>query len=79
MKVASAFNASVTVVKVGSRVSEYSASYVKLAQERMDEWDVDKPGVEVLEWAVNFFAESQYITTSTVEAGLQKTTLIEKR
>jgi len=78
MKVASAFNASVTVVKVGSRISEYSASYVKLAQERMDEWDFDKPGVEVLEWAFNFLAESQYITTSTVETGFPKTTLIEK-
>ena len=78
MKVASAFNASVTVVKVGPRISEYSASHVKLAQERMGEWDFDSPGVEVLEWAFNFLAENQYITPSTVETGFPKTTLVEK-
>ena len=78
MNVASAFNASVTVVKVGPRISEYSASHVKLAQERMGEWDFDRPGVEVLEWAFNYFAEHHYITPSTVETGFPKTTLIEK-
>ena len=38
MNVASAFNASVTVVKVEPQISEHSASHVKLAQERMGEW-----------------------------------------
>ncbi|MDP6684419.1 MAG: universal stress protein [Candidatus Marinimicrobia bacterium] len=78
MEIADAFKASVTVLKVGPRISEYSASQVKLAQERMEEWDFDSPGVEVLEWAFNFLAENQYITPSTVETGFPKTTLIEK-
>lgn len=78
MEIADAFKASVTVLKVGPRISEYSVSQVKLAQERMEEWDFDSPGVEVLEWAFNFLAENQYITPSTVETGFPKTTLIEK-
>jgi len=77
MEVASAFNASVTVVKVGSRISEYSASHVKLAQERMGEWDFDRPGVEVLEWAFNFLADNHYISSTTVETGFPKNTLID--
>ena len=77
MKVASAFNASVTVVKVGSRISEYSASHVKLAQERMGEWDFDSPGVEVLEWAFNFLLDNHYITSSIVETGFSKNTIID--
>ena len=48
MEVASAFNASVTVVKVGPKISEYSASQIKLTQERLGEWDFDSPGVVVL-------------------------------
>ena len=77
MEVASAFNASVTVVKVGSRISEYSASHVKLAQERMGEWDFDSPGVEVLEWAFNFLLDNHYITSSIVETGFSKNTIID--
>ena len=77
MEVAAAFNASVTVVKVGPRISEHSASDVNLAQERMGEWDFDSPGVEVLEWAFNFLADNQYITPGTVETGFPKNTLID--
>jgi len=78
MEVASAFNASVTVVKVGPKISEHSASQVKLTQERLGEWDFDSPGVEVLEWAFSFLAENQYISPSVVETGFPKTTLIER-
>ena len=77
MEIADAFKASVTVVKVGPRISEYSASHVKLAQERMGEWDFDSPGVEVLEWAFNFLADNQYITPGTVETGFPINTLID--
>ena len=77
MEVASAFNASVTVVKVGSRISEYSASLVKLAHERMGEWDFDRPGVDVLEWAFKFLSDNHYITPSIVEKGFPKNTLID--
>jgi len=77
MKVAAAFNASVTVVKVGPKISEYSSSQVKLARGRMEEWDFDSPGVEVLEWAFNFLAEKKYITPLAVETGFPKNTLIE--
>ena len=50
MQVASAFNASVTVVKVGPKISDYSAAHVRLAQERMEKWNFERPGVDVLEW-----------------------------
>jgi len=78
MEVASAFNASVTVIKVGPKISEHSVSQVKLTQERLGEWDFDSPGVEVLEWAFGFLAENQYISPSVVETGFPKNTLIER-
>jgi len=78
MEVASAFNASVTVIKVGPKISEHSVSQVKLTQERLEEWDFDSPGVEVLEWAFGFLAENQYISPSVVEKGFPKNTLIER-
>lgn len=77
MQVASAFNASVTVVKVGPKISDYSAAHVRLAQERMEKWNFERPGVDVLEWAFNFLAENKYITPTTIESGFPQNTLID--
>ncbi len=77
MQVARAFNASATIVDVGEKVSEFSAKVVGLAQERMESWDFNRPGVDVLEWAFNYLADEQFIEPQYIDAGFPKNTLIE--
>ena len=48
MKVAEAFNAKTTIIDVGKKVSEFSSQLVELAQDQMESWDFDPPGVDVL-------------------------------
>ena len=77
MQIAKSFQAAVTIVYVGPKVSDFSLPHVRLAQERMEEWDFDRPGVEVLEWAFNFLAKNDYITSTTIESGFPKNTLVQ--
>ncbi|MBC8346872.1 MAG: universal stress protein [Candidatus Marinimicrobia bacterium] len=77
LQVAKAFKAAVTIAYVGPKVSEFSSSQVRFTQERMEEWEFDRPGVEVLEWAFNFLAENNYITPTMVETGFPKNTLVQ--
>ena len=50
MKVAQAFNAKATIIDVGEKISAFSNQLVDLAQDQMESWDFDPPGVDVLEW-----------------------------
>ena len=77
MQIAKSFQAAVTIVYVGPKISDFSLPHVRLAQERMEEWDFDRPGVEVLEWAFNFLAKKDYITSTTIESGFPKNTLVQ--
>jgi len=77
MKVGKAFNASTTIVDVGEKINQFSMKEVDMVQERMDSWDIDRPGVDVLEWAFEFLAEKELIKTNTIEAGFPKNTLVE--
>ncbi|HIB32387.1 MAG TPA: hypothetical protein EYO45_04680 [Candidatus Marinimicrobia bacterium] len=77
MQIAKSFQAAVTIVYVGPKISDFSLPHVRLAQERMEEWDFDRPGVEVLEWAFNFLAKNDYITSTTIESGFPKNTLVQ--
>jgi|TARA_B110000263_G_scaffold32909_1_gene24965 nucleotide-binding universal stress UspA family protein len=77
MKVSKAFNASTTIVDVGEKINQFSMKEVDMVQERMDSWDIDRPGVDVLEWAFEFLAEKELIKTNTIEAGFPKNTLVE--
>ncbi|MEE8436994.1 MAG: universal stress protein [Candidatus Neomarinimicrobiota bacterium] len=76
MRVAKAFKAAVTIIYVGPKINEFTASQVRLAQERMDQWDFDRPGVDVLNWAFNFLAEKKYILPVVIETGFRKNTLV---
>jgi len=60
IKVAKAFNASTTIVDVGEKVSEFSTKAVGLAQERMESWDFERPGIDVLEWAFSFWFSKKH-------------------
>ena len=76
MQVARAFNASTTIVDVGKKIGEFSTKVVGMAQERMESWDFDRPGVDVLEWAFEYLAEKEFIERTDIEAGFPKNTLV---
>lgn len=77
IRVARAFKASTTIVDVGEKVSEFNTKVVGLSQERMESWNFDRPGVDVLEWAFEFLAEKKFIEPTEVEAGFPKNTLVD--
>ena len=77
MKVAQAFNAKTTIIDVGQKVSEFSSQIVELAQDQMESWDFDPPGVDVLEWAFNYLSENSLIDAKQIETGFPKNRLID--
>ena len=77
MKVAEAFNAKTTIIDVGEKVSEFSSQLVELAQDQMESWDFDPPGVDVLEWAFNYLSENSLIDAKQIETGFPKNRLID--
>jgi len=77
MKVAQAFNAKTTIIDVGEKISEFSSQLVELAQDQMESWDFDPPGVDVLEWAFNYLSENNLIDAKQIETGFPKNRLID--
>lgn len=79
MKVAKAFNSSSTILEVGKKISEFSMKEVSMARERIESWNFDRPGVDVLEWAFNYLCELKLIDKSNRSKGFPKKTLIDDR
>ena len=77
MNVARAFNASTTIVDVGKKINEFSMKDVVLAQERVENWNIDRPGVDVLEWAFEYLAENNFIEKNDIDSGFPKNTLVD--
>ena len=77
MKVANAFSASSTVLEVGEKINEFSMKEVYMARERIESWNFDRPGVDVLEWAFNYLCKEKLINDSSIERGFPKNTLVE--
>ena len=77
MKVAEAFKAKTTIIDVGKKVSEFSSQLVELAQDQMESWDFEPPGVDVLEWAFNYLSENSLIDAKQIETGFPKNRLID--
>ncbi|MFL3028251.1 MAG: universal stress protein [Candidatus Neomarinimicrobiota bacterium] len=77
MNVARAFNASTTIVDVGKKINEFSMKDVVLAQERVENWNIDRPGVDVLEWAFEYLAENSFIEKNDIDSGFPKNTLVD--
>ena len=77
MNVSRAFKASTTIVDVGERISEFSTKDVGMAHERIEHWDFDRPGVDVLEWAFDYLAGKEFIENTDIEAGFPKNTLVD--
>ena len=77
MKVAQAFNAQTPIIDVGEKISEFSSQLVELAQDQMESWDFDQPGVDVLEWAFNYLSDNSLIDSKQIETGFPKNKLID--
>ena len=77
MEVAQAVKAKTTIIDVGEKVSEFSSQLVELAQDQMESWDFDPPGVDVLEWAFNYLSDNNLIDSKQIETGFPKNRLIE--
>jgi len=77
MNIARAFKAPTTIVDVGEKINEFNAKDVGLAHERIENWDFDRPGVDVLEWAFDYLANKKFIESNDIEAGFPKNTLID--
>ena len=77
MEVAQAFKAKTTIIDVGEKVSEFSSQLVELAQDQMEAWDFDPPGVDVLEWAFNYLSDNNLIDSKQIETGFPKNRLID--
>jgi len=77
MNVARAFKASTTIVDVGKKINEFSMKDVVMVQERVENWNIDRPGVDVLEWAFGYLADNNFIEKNDIEAGFPKNTLVD--
>ena len=77
MNIARVLKASTTIVDVGQKISEFSMKDVSLVNELMETWDIDRPGVDVLEWAYNYLLEKQFIEEKSMKDGFPKNLLIE--
>ena len=65
MRIAKAINAAVDIVYVGEKISAFSTSEGKLAQEKLDNWELDRKGVDVLQWAYEYLVENKYILSDS--------------
>ena len=77
MNIARALRSSTTIVDVGQKISEFSLKDVSMANEVMESWDLDRPGVDVLEWAYNYLSKNQFIEEQAIKDGFPKNVLIE--
>jgi nucleotide-binding universal stress UspA family protein len=77
MKIARVLKASTTIVDVGQKISEFSMKDVSLANELMETWDIDRPGVDVLEWAYRYLEKNQFIDSPDIGDGFPKHSLVE--
>ncbi len=79
MKVASALKASTTIVDVGNKISEFGSKDVSIANQLMDSWGVNRPGVEVLEWAYSYLSKNNFIEIEDDENSSLKNKLVEEQ
>ena len=77
MRVAKAINAAVDIVYVGEKISAFSTSEVKLAQENLDNWELDRKGVDVLQWAYEYLVENKYILSDSENSDFNTDKLVQ--
>jgi len=66
-KVAAAFNADLSVLYVGKKQASAMASAVNMSRMKLSEWEIELPGVEVLEYAEQVLSDMDLLQVN--EAG----------
>ena len=77
MNIARVLRSSATIVDVGQKISEFSSKDISLANELMETWDIDRPGVDVLEWAYKYLERNQFIQSQDLIESFPKHSLVE--
>jgi nucleotide-binding universal stress UspA family protein len=77
MRIANAFNAEVTIVYVGEKIGAFSTSEVLMAQENLQNWKLDRQGVDVLEWAFDFLVQNEYVSPDSSADGFNVEKLVQ--
>ena len=77
MRVAKAFNAAVDIVYVGDKISSFNTAEVKLAQENLNNWELDRKGVDVLQWAYEYLVENDYIRSNQRSSDFNSDKLVQ--
>ena len=77
MRIASILNSSTTILDVGQKISEFSYKDISIANELMESWDIDRPGVDVLEWAFNYLQKENYLSKNSNESSFSKNLLVD--
>ena len=67
MNIARALNASTTILDVGEKINELSIKDINITNELMDTWNIDRPGVDVLEWAYHYLVKNSFIDNDSEE------------
>lgn len=76
MQVAHKLQSEVTILYVGEKIRSITSAEVGLAQESLERWEFNRPGVDVLAWAFHFLADHKYITPKTIAAGFTRNMLV---
>ena len=61
MKVANALEATTTIAYVGKKISQFSEKDVSVVHQNLDDRELYRPGVRILEWAYDFLESRNYI------------------
>ena len=67
MNIARALKASTTILDVGEKINEMSTKDISITNELMDTWNIDRPGIEVLEWAYHYLVKNSFIDDDSEE------------
>ena len=78
MNIARSLRASTTIVDVGEKISEFNVKDIGLVNDIMETWGIDRPGIDVLEWAYSYLKKNRFIKNKNTIGDLPKHLLVEK-
>ena len=71
MNISRALNATTTIVDVGEKINELSTKDISIANELMDAWNINRPGMDVLEWAYYYLIQNNFIIKEDSQRSFQ--------
>ena len=61
MNISKSLNASTTIIDVGEKINELSTKDVSIANKLIDSWNINRPGMDVLEWAYYYLIQNNFL------------------